>query len=213
MNIRLSLQLLLCTLISAVPLLCLTGYCLKQKQETSGAYSTLLKELNSCSTLENKVSKKPYQRRNVVKQIWFRPLEDGGSLYLQADQSELLIETIAGRIKAKERLHNVLAGFQDTFSFSKINPALPIALRTLRAGSAIFDYSRQLLDASEVDIELYHLARPIDLSWQPFPNISLASLAGHADRVRIDCQHRPPIFRARQFRATINPHATEKYQL
>lgn len=156
---------------------------------------------------------KPHYRENVLRQIWFRPLDSGSSLYLKANQSEILLETTTHGMKATEHFTDMEAGFQDKPFWTPVvnstsvetseNPPEWI-LRVLKSNKAHFDYARQLLQADEVDIRLYRLLRPLDFTRNPLPDEELANLRGHARKVHLDCKSSPPQFKAFRFKARVN---------
>jgi hypothetical protein len=153
---------------------------------------------------------KPHYRQNILRQIWFRPLENGSSLYLKANQSEIRLESTIRGMKATEHFTDMEAGFQDQpFWTPLLGAAIEESpenspewiLRVLKSNKAHFDYSRQLLQADEVDVRLYRLMRPLDFTRHPLPDENLANLRGHAKKVHLDCKSVPPQFKAFRFKA------------
>lgn len=150
-----------------------------------------------------------HERRKIVKQMWFRPLENGANLFLYADRSLLTLDHSGGRMKAKEQLFEITCGFQDRLELNiREEWATGWMLRIMRSKSASFDYVKQQLEAQQVALELYRLKERITLSQGALPEPSQAAIAGIAEQVKIDCRTRPPRFRALRFRAHIKPPQT-----
>lgn len=154
---------------------------------------------------------KSHLRTDLVRQIWFRPLENGSSLYLKANQSQILLEPSSKGLKATEHFTDMEAGFQDIPLW---NPALDPKnmgsdqspqwiLRVIESKQAHFDYARQLLTADQVDVRLYRLRRPLDFTRHPLPGENLANLRGYATKIYLDCKSRPPHFKAIRFKASV----------
>lgn len=97
------------------------AYYLKTREETSMSWTkwkqTAMQPHKNSLEKEEKTSitqaLKPHFRQKIIRQIWFRPLENGSSLYLKADQSEIQLESQAKGFKATEHFRNMEAGFQD----------------------------------------------------------------------------------------------------
>jgi hypothetical protein len=217
-------------------------YYLKTREETSMSWTkwkhTAMQPHKNSLEKEEKTSitqaLKPHFRQKIIRQIWFRPLEGGSSLYLKADESEIRLESNAKGFKATEHFKDMEAGFQDQplwdgligsyheknehdkkTAFSHLNDsssnqnnattaAPKWIVRVLKSQEAHFDYSKQLLTAEQVDISLYRLSKPLDFTKNALPNPDFANLQGHAKKIYLDCKSHPPQFKASRFKAHVN---------
>jgi hypothetical protein len=170
--------------------------------------AVFLDKIDSKPALVNS-SEQVHERYGVLKQIWFRPITKGASLLIHAKRSLLTLETAKGLLKAQEKLYEVTGCFQDQASLQSTHGWM---LRIMRSKMAGFDYIHQTLQAKQVSLEIYALEEPLILSEHKFSNLMRPFIAGSAQKVKINCQARPPKFQALRFKAYINPSASKVSQ-
>lgn len=204
MKLRLATKASLLILTCLLPTLGLCFYMQMAFLSCKGSYENLLKKFIQ-KERESSLNT-PYTRQGIRKQIWFRPLENATALYFQAERSELFVKESGKQIKTQEKLYNVYGGFQDKPAPLEKFLTFPWLLRVIKADEALFDYNEQVLETKDVGIEIYQLKNPLNISTLQLPPTSLATVFGKADKIRINCKTRPPQFKAKHFKAQINPN-------